>query len=70
MSNSSQNQSSNEQKLNTAYYIFSVEPRSEFVMKLYQELEESETIELPEKRKPIEFDKTVDLMLGIEENSL
>lgn len=74
MSNSSQNQSSNQQQLGTGDYIVSVQPRdaaaASYVLKIYSEPEVSETTKLPEKRKPIEFDKTMDLMLGIEENSL
>lgn len=70
----SKSQSSSQQQLGTGNYMVRVEPRNasktSFVMNISQEIENSETRELPEKQKPIEFDKTVDLMLGIEENSL
>ena len=91
MSNNLESQSSSQQQLNTAYYIFRssqqqlalgdyivrVEPRNAVATKdalslssISQELKESETTELPKKRELIKFDKTVDLMLGIEESSL
>jgi hypothetical protein len=40
------------------------------IMSYFEKPEVSETIKLPEKREPIKFYKRIDLMLGIEENSL
>ena len=80
MSNISSNQSSSKQKfyldfqkmliLKSAASAANVLASWDLIMSYFEKPEESETIELPKKREPIEFDKTVDLMLGIEENSL
>lgn len=80
MSNILSNQSSSEQKFyldfqkmlifKSAASTASVLASWALIMSYLEKPEVSETIELSKKRELIKFDKRVDLMLGIEENSL